>query len=58
MKRLLAFALALALFAAPAVVLAENYNRTAPGADQRQSLTGPPFGEVSEHLKSLIEHAG
>ncbi len=44
MKRLLAFALALTLFTAPAVALAEDYNRAEDGK--------------TEYLDSLQQRAG
>ena len=45
MKRLIAFALALTLFAAPTVALAEDYNRTKPGDDLCRSVPGPSWSE-------------
>ncbi|HET7854371.1 MAG TPA: hypothetical protein VFM04_07925 [Candidatus Methylomirabilis sp.] len=51
MKRLLAFALALTLFAAPAVALAEDYNRAEDGKAKYED------GQA-RYLDSLQQRAG
>lgn len=46
MKRLLGFALALTLFAAPTVALAEEYHRAETVGELCSSVPGPSWTEV------------